>query len=107
MKTEAVLIAGPTASGKSAAALALAEALDGVIINADSMQVYAEAPILTARPTTADTARVPHLLYGHVGADEAYSVGRYAKDATAALAQARTEGKLPILSAAPGFISWR
>jgi tRNA dimethylallyltransferase len=103
MTFDAVLIAGPTASGKSAAALALAEALNGVIINADSMQVYAEAPILTARPTPADTARVPHLLYGHVSAAESYSVGRYAKDAASALEQARALGKLPIFTGGTGL----
>ena len=103
MTIDAVLIAGPTASGKSAAALALAQALDGVIINADSMQVYAEAPILTARPTAADTARVPHLLYGHVSAAESYSVGRYARDAITALQQARASGKLPIFAGGTGL----
>jgi tRNA dimethylallyltransferase len=103
MEIDAVLIAGPTASGKSAAALALAQALDGVIINADSMQVYAEAPVLTARPSAADTARVPHLLYGHVSATEAYSVGRYAADAAAALEQARVLGKVPIFVGGTGL----
>ena len=103
MTIDAVLIAGPTASGKSAAALALADALGGVVINADSMQVYAEAPILTARPGAADTARVPHLLYGHVRAAEAYSVGRYASDAVAALQQARDMGKLPIFVGGTGL----
>ena len=102
-KIDAVLIAGPTASGKSAAALALAQALGGVIINADSMQVYAEAPILTARPSAADTARLPHLLYGHVPAAEAYSVGRYAADAAAALEQARAMCKLPIFVGGTGL----
>jgi tRNA dimethylallyltransferase len=98
-----VLIAGPTASGKSAAALALAEAVGGAIINADSMQVYAEAPILTARPAAAEIARVPHLLYGHVGAAEAYSVGRYARDAAAALEEARAAHKLPIFVGGTGL----
>ena len=80
MKFDAVLIAGPTASGKSAAALELAERYRRRrSINADSMQVYREAPILTAQPGAADKARVPHLLYGHVSAREAYSVGRYAR----------------------------
>ena len=103
MRHDAVLIAGPTASGKSAAALALAEALNGVIINADSMQVYAEAPILTAQPSTDDKARAPHLLYGHVSARDSYSVGRYAADAAAALAKARTDGKLPIFVGGTGL----
>src|SRR5204862_15718 len=64
----AVLIAGPTASGKSALALTLAEALGGTIINADAMQVYRDLRVLTARPSPAEEARVPHLLYGHVDA---------------------------------------
>src|SRR5712692_3581913 len=80
-KTRAVLIAGPTASGKSALALALAERLGGAVINTDSMQVYRDLRIITARPTPAEEARVPHLLYGHVDAAENYSVGRYVKDA--------------------------
>src|ERR1700710_1484602 len=91
---DAVLIAGPTASGKSAAALALSEAIGGVIINADSMQVYREAPILTAQPSSADRARVPHLLYGHVSAREVYSVGRWRDDAAAALKN--LQGRTPI-----------
>ena len=77
MKFDAVLIAGPTASGKSAAALALAEKIGGVVINADSMQVYREAPILTAQPSAEEQARAPHLLYGHVSVREVYSVGRW------------------------------
>ncbi len=98
-----MLIAGPTASGKSAAALALAEALHGVVINADSMQVYREVRILSARPTDADTARAPHLLYGHVAASERYSVGRYQADAIAALAEARAQKRLPIFVGGTGL----
>src|SRR5205823_14064160 len=93
----AVLIAGPTASGKSALALALAETLGGAIINADSMQVYRDLRILSARPTPAEEACVPHRLYGHVDAAENYSVGRWCVDAGAALAEAGREGRLPIL----------
>src|SRR6185312_13749268 len=89
MTVDAVLIAGPTASGKSRAALALAEALGGTVINADSMQVYREAPILTARPSEGDMARAPHLLYGHVSVREVYSAGRYQSDAQDALCKAR------------------
>ncbi len=103
MKFDAVLIAGPTASGKSAAALALAEQIGGVIINADSMQVYREAPILTAQPSAEAQARVPHLLYGHVGAAEVYSVGRYAEDAASALKQARAMGKTPMFTGGTGL----
>ena len=72
-----VLIAGPTASGKSALALALAQSLGGSIINADSMQVYRDLRIITARPTAEEEARVPHRLYGHVDAGESYSTGRW------------------------------
>ena len=76
----ALLIAGPTASGKSALAFALAERMDGVIINADSMQVYRDLRIITARPTAGDEARVPHRLYGHVDAAQPYSVGHWIAD---------------------------
>jgi tRNA dimethylallyltransferase len=98
-----VLIAGPTASGKSAAALALAEASGGIVVNADSMQVYRDVRILSARPSDADMARIPHLLYGHVGAAERYSVGRYRSDAAAALAEARAQGRLPIFVGGTGL----
>ncbi len=76
----AVLIAGPTASGKSALALAIAERCDGVVINADSMQVYRELRILTARPSEEDEARAPHHLYGHVASGDGYTVARYLDD---------------------------
>ena len=99
----AVLIAGPTASGKSHAALALAESFGGVVINADSMQVYREVRILSARPSDGDRTRAPHLLYGHVGADERYSVGRYQIDAAAALAEARAQNRLPIFVGGTGL----
>jgi tRNA dimethylallyltransferase len=103
MNFDAVLIAGPTASGKSAAGVALAVHLNGAVINADSMQVYAEAPVLTAQPDAAAKTRAPHLLYGHVPARELYSVGRYAEDAKTALAQARALGKLPIFVGGTGM----
>src|SRR6185503_20943541 len=92
-----ILIAGPTASGKSRLALRLAERLGGVIVNADSMQVYRELRILTARPTVADEARAPHALYGFVGGAEAYSAGRYGVDAAAAIAAARAAGQMPVI----------
>ena len=75
MTTKVVLIAGPTASGKSALALALAETLGGMMVNANSMQVYRDLRIITARPTPEEEARAPHRLYGHVDAAENYSVG--------------------------------
>lgn len=76
----AILIAGPTASGKSALALALAERNGGVIVNTDSMQVYWVLDVLTARPTAAELARVPHFLYGHVHPSTAYSTGAWLRD---------------------------
>jgi tRNA dimethylallyltransferase len=103
MKCDAVLIAGPTASGKSAAALNLACHIDGVLINADAMQVYREAPILTAQPDAQAQAQAPHLLYGHVSVRDAYSVGRYVEDARRAWTQARALGKVPIFVGGTGL----
>lgn len=100
---DAVLIAGPTASGKSAAALALADRLGGTIVNADSMQVYRELRVLTARPSDADMDAAPHRLYGTVPAREAYSVGRWTADAAAAIAEARGQGRVPILVGGTGL----
>jgi tRNA dimethylallyltransferase len=99
----AILIAGPTASGKSAAALALADGLRGTIVNADSMQVYRELRVLTARPAEADMARTPHRLYGMVSAAEAYSVGRWLEQASAAIVDAAGEGRRPILVGGTGL----
>jgi tRNA dimethylallyltransferase len=101
--TDAILLAGPTTSGKSALALTLAEEFGGAIINADSMQVYRDLRIITARPDPADEARVPHLLYGHVDAAENYSVGRWCVDAQAAIAQVRQTARLPILVGGTGL----
>ena len=91
---DTVLIAGPTASGKSALALALAERIGGAIVNADSMQVYGDLRIITARPTPAEEARVSHWLYGHVDAAVNYSVGQYLTDARAALDEVRRSGRI-------------
>jgi tRNA dimethylallyltransferase len=101
--TEAILIAGPTASGKSAAALALAGRYGGTVINADSMQVYRELSTLTARPASADMVAIPHRLYGIVPATEAYSVGRWLADAAAAMEEARAQGRVPILVGGTGL----
>jgi tRNA dimethylallyltransferase len=98
-----VLLAGATASGKSALALELAETLGGMIINADSMQVYRDLRIITARPTPEDEARVLHRLYGHVDAAENYSVGRWCLDARAAIAEAEQAGRVPILAGGTGL----
>src|SRR6185437_7144659 len=101
--TKTILIAGPTASGKSALALAVAERVGGVIINADSMQVYRELRILTARPTPEDEAQVPHALYGFVSGAAAYSAGRYAADAANAIVAARAAGQVPIIVGGTGL----
>lgn len=101
--SKAILIAGPTASGKSALALAIAERIGGVIINADSMQVYRELRILSARPTSEEEARVPHKLYGFVPASEAYSAGRFARDTAVAIAAARSDGRRPIIVGGTGL----
>jgi tRNA dimethylallyltransferase len=100
---KAVLIAGPTASGKSAAALALAERFGGTVINADSMQVYRELRVLTARPSESEEARAPHRLYGTVSAAQAYSVGNWLADVAHALAEAWGEGRMPILVGGTGL----
>jgi tRNA dimethylallyltransferase len=99
----AVLIAGPTASGKSALALAVAENLGGVIVNADSMQVYRDLHVITARPTADDEARAPHKLYGFVDAAENYSVGRWCRDVEEALTDIGKQGRVPILVGGTGL----
>jgi tRNA dimethylallyltransferase len=99
----AVLIAGPTASGKSALALDLARERGGVIINADSMQVYRDLRVLTARPTAEEESQVPHRLYGHVAADDAYSVSRWLSDVEAALDEAEQLGLCPIVVGGTGL----
>ena len=98
-----VLIAGPTASGKSALALELAERIGGTVINTDSMQVYADLRVLTARPTRQEEARVPHRLYGHVDAAVNYSAGSFVVDAAAALAEARAQNRVPIFVGGTGL----
>lgn len=97
------LIAGPTASGKSALALALAEKHGGVVINADSMQVYADLRVLSARPTAEEEKRAPHRLFGHVDGAEAYSAARWAAEARGAIAEAHAAGRLPILVGGTGM----
>lgn len=101
--SKAVLIAGPTASGKSALALELALSVDGIVINADSMQVYRDLRTITARPTRDDEARVPHRLYGHVDAAENFSAGAWVADAAKALEEAQAEGCLPIFIGGTGL----
>jgi tRNA dimethylallyltransferase len=98
-----IVIAGPTASGKSAAALDVAEEFDGALINADSMQVYRELRILTARPGFPATARVPHLLYGCLSAAESCSVGKWLGMADRAIHEVRAMGRLPVIVGGTGL----
>jgi tRNA dimethylallyltransferase len=99
----ALIVAGPTASGKSALALTLAERVGGAVINADSMQVYRELRILTARPTPADEARAPHLLYGVRSAAEPADAAWFRDAALAAMDEARRGGRVPILCGGTGM----
>jgi len=101
--SKAVLIAGPTASGKSALAIELAQRTGGMVINADSMQVYRDLRVLTARPTPEDEARAPHRLYGHVDASINFSAGAWVADAASALAEARAQNRLPIFAGGSGL----
>jgi len=100
---KAVLIAGPTASGKSALALALAEQTGGVVINTDSMQVYRDLRVLTARPTMEEEVLVPHRLYGHVDASINFSAGAWVADAAKMLDEARVQSRLPIFVGGSGL----
>jgi tRNA dimethylallyltransferase len=103
MDEKTLMIAGPTASGKSALALAIAEAFGGVIINADSMQVYRDLRILSARPTPAEEAAQPHRLYGYLPATEIGSAGRWRADAVAEIEQAWAADQLPIVVGGTGL----
>ena len=98
-----IFIAGPTASGKSAAALTLAEALNGEIVNADAMQIYRDLRIVTARPSTEDEARAPHRLYGVLDGAERCSAGRWAGLAVEAIKAAHANNKTPILVGGTGL----
>lgn len=98
-----ILIAGPTASGKSSLALALAKQHSGVIINADALQVYGLWRVLTARPSPEDEAACPHRLYGHVRPEQSYSVGAWLRDLEKVLDDARSDGLRPIIIGGTGL----
>ena len=100
---EAILIAGPTASGKSGLALDLARRFDGEVVNADSMQVYGGLRLLTARPSNEEMAGIAHHLYGHVPPGEAYSTGRWLADAERVVADIRRRGKMPVVVGGTGL----
>lgn len=99
----AIVIAGPTASGKSALALRLAERDGGVVINADALQVYACWRVLSARPDDADCARAPHRLYGHLDCAAGYSVGAWLREVAPVLDEARAAGLRPIFVGGSGL----
>ena len=98
-----MLMAGPTASGKSALALELAQRIGGAVVNADSMQVYRDLSVLTARPDAAEEARVPHRLYGHVDAATSYSAGHFVMDAASVLEELRAQRRVPIFVGGTGL----
>jgi tRNA dimethylallyltransferase len=100
---DAILITGPTASGKSAFAVEMAKRHNGVVINADSMQVYDTLHVLTARPFEQDMQGVPHYLYGHVPASQHYSTGEWFRDALALLEAVRGEGRIPVFVGGTGL----
>lgn len=103
MRYSAVLIAGPTASGKSALAVELARRFGGVVINADSMQVYRDLQIITARPTAAEMGKVPHRLYGHVDGALNHSAAAYAAEAASLLGELERDGALPVVVGGTGL----
>ena len=103
MPYRAILVAGPTASGKSAIALSLAKAFNGVVVNADSMQVYRELRILTARPSPADEKQCPHRLYGHRSAAETYSTGKWAREAADVIEDVDRSGRMPVFVGGTGL----
>ncbi|MEM7506023.1 MAG: tRNA (adenosine(37)-N6)-dimethylallyltransferase MiaA [Pseudomonadota bacterium] len=98
-----ILIAGPTASGKSGLALKLAKAHDGVIINADSQQIFRDWQVLTARPSETEMAQALHRLYGHVALDATYSTGHWLREVVVELERSREAGKRPIITGGTGL----
>src|SRR5258708_36869168 len=97
-----IVITGPTASGKSAVALALAERREGTVINADAMQTYDAFPILTAQPSAAERSRVPHVLYGVLPLSEGLSAARWRSLAATEIERCFGEGRAPILCGGSG-----
>lgn len=99
----AILIHGPTASGKTALSVALAKKLDGEVINADSMQVYGDLRVISARPTESEMEGVPHHLFGHVPASVRYSTGKWLDAAAPVIGDVQRRGKVPIIIGGTGL----
>lgn len=98
-----IVVAGPTASGKSSLALDVAQCLNGVVINADSMQIYRDVPTLTARPKSADEEKAEHRLYGFLEPQETYSVFQWVQSAAREIKRAWAKGKVPVVVGGTGF----
>lgn len=98
-----ICLAGPTGSGKTALALALADKLGGEIINADSRQVYADFPLITAQPSPEERARAPHHLYGFLPTEQKISAGRWADMAAAKAREVAERGRVPLLVGGTGL----
>lgn len=102
-KIRLIAVVGPTASGKTALAVELAKKFDGEVISADSMQVYREMQVATAKPTKGEMQGIPHHLIDYVEPEEPYSLARYVEDAKAAIADVASRGKLPVLAGGTGL----
>ncbi len=98
-----ILIGGPTASGKTALAIQIARAVGGVVINADSQQIYRDWQVLTARPTAEEEAEVPHHLFGHVALDQDYSVGHWLREVAPLMAECAEKGLSPVIAGGTGL----
>lgn len=98
-----ILIAGPTASGKTGLSTDLAKQINGAIVNADSMQVYTELPILSAQPSTKERANIDHYLFGHMPINQHYSVAQWRQEALTAIENIRQKGQIPILVGGTGL----
>ncbi len=103
MKKKIIIICGPTASGKSAYAMNVARTKNGAIINADSMQIYQEIPILTASPSDEDKKAIPHHLYNYVSIHDNFSVAKYQQEALAKITEVEKGGYLPIIVGGTGL----
>ena len=103
MRPDAILVAGPTASGKSALAIRLAQRCNGVVVNTDAMQVYRDLRILSARPSDTDLAAAPHVLFGHVDGATPYSVNLWLADAVGQVEAAAASGRVPVFAGGTGL----